>query len=750
VTSVALGGGDDVLSADIETAGCAVLVEGSVWCWNQTFVDTGDYGVFRYYWSGFVPNLTDVRSISMRRAGALAIREDGTVWRWHMYFDRNNRGFISDPLPISFPGNAHIVSISMGWSHSCAISEAGLIYCWGANYAGQLGITGGSRSEPTLVPEITDAISVSAGTLQTCALRISGDVWCWGYSDIDPFGRDGVGGTKEPLLPARVSGLSEVVSVSAGGENRMGESDPPGEVNSPTCALLQNSSVTCWSSLSPNERGELDQEPLDVFGDLDDVAAVSVGLRWGPIFAVRENGNVVLSSGSTFVPISGFPIGQAQMITVDLPLGLHWLTASYAGSTALGPSTSASLGLLVHDRPDAAAQAITFLPIPSRPYAPQHTVTLTANATSSLPVVFASLTPAVCSVTGSAAMMLAAGRCTIAATQPGNADYLPAVPKQQSFQISRGSQTLSFAAIPRQILTQGATVALTASASSGLPVVFSSQTPAVCSTVAATVTLLATGDCVIEASQPGDANWLGASPVIRSFAIIPETIISLTGPSSAVPGERVTLRAHLTTAGSTPTGTVTFRRDGVTLASAPLDSNGVAQAMVTTLPVGRHQITANYPGTTVFAPATSASLAVTVAVLDIGFLGGGAVFAMTEACSPALGSVGEPVTVRYSPSELGGLPSGVSIVWRTGSEHLALWGPMAPTDDFLGGAGRGNWTRFIFYPTRPLVRVVSRQITAPVGAGLTTAQELVLRMRVQNFAAIPGCSATLAAVLRRG
>jgi hypothetical protein len=174
-----------------------------------------------------------------------------------------------------------------------------------------------------------------------------------------------------------------------------------------------------------------------------------------------------------------------------------------------------------------------------------------------------------------------------------------------------------------------------------------------------------------------------------------------------------------------------------------------AHLVASALPAGIRTLDAVYLGSPLASGSTSAPLAHTVTPLDVGFIGGGVVFGQTTQCASVLGSTTHPVTVRYSPSELGGLPSGVSIVWRGGSEHLALWGPMAPSGQFFGGAGRGTWTRFVFYPTRPLIRVVDRRITAPPGAGLIDAQEMVLRLRVQNFAATPGCAVTLAAAVRR-
>jgi hypothetical protein len=45
--------------------------------------------------------------------------------------------------------------------------------------------------------------------------------------------------------------------------------------------------------------------------------------------------------------------------------------------------------------------------------------------------------------------------------------------------------------------------------------------------------------------------------------------------------------------------------------------------------------------------------------------------------------------------------------------------------------------------------VVSRQVTAPVDASLAGALEVHLRLRVQNFGAVTGCAATIAAVMHR-
>lgn len=72
-------------------------------------------------------------------------------------------------------------------------------------------------------------------------------------------------------------------------------------------------------------------------------------------------------------------------------------------------------------------------------------VTLSATASSGLSVSFASNSTAVCTVSGTAATMIAAGTCVIVATQPGNSTYAAATPVTQSFTVSSGNTGSSLA-----------------------------------------------------------------------------------------------------------------------------------------------------------------------------------------------------------------------------------------------------------------------------------------------------------------
>jgi Bacterial Ig-like domain (group 3)/FG-GAP-like repeat/FG-GAP repeat len=103
-------------------------------------------------------------------------------------------------------------------------------------------------------------------------------------------------------------------------------------------------------------------------------------------------------------------------------------------------------------------------------------------------------------------------------------------------------QTITFGALSVQSL--GSTPpALSAVASSGLAVMFSSNTPAICTVSGVNVTLMAVGTCSITAYQPGNPTYAAAAPVTRSFTVTPKppAIVSLSPNTGA--GASVTFKA---------------------------------------------------------------------------------------------------------------------------------------------------------------------------------------------------------------
>ena len=142
--------------------------------------------------------------------------------------------------------------------------------------------------------------------------------------------------------------------------------------------------------------------------------------------------------------------------------------------------------------------------------------TVSATATSGLPVSFASLTTAVCTVSGTTVTLVTTGTCTIRASQAGNATYAVAPNVDQSFSVT---QTAQHRFSPWASILGAAPFTISATASSGLSVSFASSTATVCTVSGSTVTLLSVGTCTIQASQAGNVNFAAAPNVTRSFSV---------------------------------------------------------------------------------------------------------------------------------------------------------------------------------------------------------------------------------------
>ncbi|RKT79936.1 alpha-tubulin suppressor-like RCC1 family protein [Terracoccus luteus] len=125
-----------------------------------------------------------------------------------------------------------VASLSAGEDHTCVVTTAGAVRCWGSNTWGMLGdATTVDRSTPVTPTALTSGMrSVSAGAQQTCAQRTIGAVLCWGWNG---SGGLGDGTTTDRLSPVTVKGLpSDVTSVSAGFTY--------------ACALTSGGRLWCW------------------------------------------------------------------------------------------------------------------------------------------------------------------------------------------------------------------------------------------------------------------------------------------------------------------------------------------------------------------------------------------------------------------------------------------------------------------------------------------------------------------------
>lgn len=227
--------------------------------------------------------------------------------------------------------------------------------------------------------------------------------------------------------------------------------------------------------------------------------------------------NLSASASSGLAPSFNVVSGPATLSGSTLTLtgtGTVVISASQAGNTDYEAAPPVERSFTV--APAAKLpQTITFAPLADRAYG-SPAFALSATASSGLSPVFNLVSgPAI--LTGSSLTLTGTGTVTIRASQPGDSTYDPAVAVERTFQVTKSSQTITFAALPDKAFGD-APFALSASASSGLSPSFSVVSgPAVLS--GSTLTLTGAGTVIIRASQVGDSLYAAAEPVDRSFNV---------------------------------------------------------------------------------------------------------------------------------------------------------------------------------------------------------------------------------------
>ena len=241
----------------------------------------------------------------------------------------------------------------------------------------------------------------------------------------------------------------------------------------------------------------------------------------------------VTATASSGLPVTLTAEGDCEVtgFTVTARVGSCELLASQSGNEFVlaAPEVTRWFAVMKQE------QTISFGSVSDRTTLQPSTFAVSGTASSGLPVEFSAT--GACNVSGDS-VSVQVGICTLTARQGGDGSYLPALAVVRSFVISKAAQSISFGALTgRTVLAAPAT--LSATASSGLTIVFDSATPEVCSVSGATVSVVDIGTCTVVATQVGDSMFLAAPPISRSFVItrvlLTNKTVRFTGPDGTTP-----------------------------------------------------------------------------------------------------------------------------------------------------------------------------------------------------------------------
>lgn len=317
------------------------------------------------------------------------------------------------------------------------------------------------------------------------------------------------------------------------------------------------------------------------------------------------------------------------------PIGHYTATASPGGNTGkcskspctvsgLANGTSYTFTVVATNQaglsstPSAASNAVT--PLASQKItfdAPSAQVygtspTLTATASSGLPVTFTSSTGSVCKISTTGQLtFVGVGNCTINAKQAGDAQYLPAPTVSHTFAVQQSTSTLTVtSSTPSNASVYGQPVSFSATFTpapsngklqwsvAGSAVGSPRQVGTKATYVFTPPSRLAPGSYQVTATYLGNSNHAAVASSVTQTVSKASTTTSVT-----VGNGKLTATVLPVAPGTgTRTGTVQFAIDGASAGSATIGQHGVASVAASA--AGHHEITATYSGDADFTGST--------------------------------------------------------------------------------------------------------------------------------------------------
>lgn len=282
-----------------------------------------------------LPSATAI-AIAVGRLHSCAVTDAGGVrcWGYSNYGQLGNGAPLADvafPEPVVAVGLQGITAISSFGDHTCALDDDGTAWCWGANDYGQLGDGTTTTSASPVAVVGGPFTAIDAGYAHTCAITQGGGAQCWGHNDYGQLGDDTI---DDRSTPASVTGLGDATAISAGRDH--------------TCAVDGGGTLRCWGGdtygeLGNGEPSSASRTPvvISVGGDGvatvasgdNDTCAITVG---GAAWCWGKNADGQLGNGESGTLLqSSAPvavIGMASGVTAIAP-GFGYTCAVASGST---------------------------------------------------------------------------------------------------------------------------------------------------------------------------------------------------------------------------------------------------------------------------------------------------------------------------------------------------------------------------------------------------------------------------------
>jgi len=188
---------------------CGLRIDGIVSCWGDRTTGaaggTGSAGSTFYRIPTPVPTAVTFSKLVTGSSFTCGLSTASQAYCWGNNSDGQlgNGTFTSAGTPTLAASGRTFSSIAAGLRHACGISTDGEVYCWGRGSDGQLGngLTLGVNPTPVRVSGNVRFREVFAGGSHTCAISTNGVLYCWGGNF---RGQLGIGSLRSSSIPVEV------------------------------------------------------------------------------------------------------------------------------------------------------------------------------------------------------------------------------------------------------------------------------------------------------------------------------------------------------------------------------------------------------------------------------------------------------------------------------------------------------------------------------------------------------------------
>lgn len=334
---------------------CGLDMAGTAWCWGaNAFGNTGTGSAEPVIDATPVQVIEEpLAEIHVGSSTTCALSEAGQLWCWGL----GSNGQLGDgqtgqghaePLPQALDGGGWI-DIAIGWQHVCARDRAGLTWCWGGNGTGQVGDgTSGPdnrRLQPAQVgpwgggPVATDWAAGTLGTAHGCGLRLDGSLWCWGNRIRGQLGNDDAVADCSPAAPHECSVTTPVAVEPAGAAAWQA----PVAGGDHTCARQDDGTLWCWGRANAGQLGHGGDGRVPAAVGIDsDWTLVQAGAAW--TCGLRGAGSLWCWGANGSGQLGLGMTGGMQPTPMQVGLDTDWTTVALGdGDHACGLRSGGSL-----------------------------------------------------------------------------------------------------------------------------------------------------------------------------------------------------------------------------------------------------------------------------------------------------------------------------------------------------------------------------------------------------------------------